>query len=95
MRLNRDSYFENISREEVQHRLDFIGEYFDPSDSLQNLRTKLKNHERTRHIQIWHDGSSISNHGHILFCVNIIYDPAVFYTSDEYERKFNFRRNGN
>ena len=27
----------------------------------------------------------IANHGHILFCVNILYDPAVFYTSKEYK----------
>ena len=91
MRLNPDSYFENLTREEVEHRLEFIGETFDPFDNILDLRTKLKIHERTRHLQIWHDGSSISNHGHILFCVNIIYDPAVFYTSDEYEKKFNFK----
>ena len=42
---------------------------------------------------IWHDGSSINNHGHILFCVNVIYDPAVFYTSREYEEKFNAKVN--
>ena len=32
---------------------------------------------------MWHDGSTIANHGDILFSVNIIYDPAVFYTREE------------
>ena len=48
------------------------------------MKERLKRYERTRHLQIWHDGSCIANHGHILFCVNILYDPAVFYTSAEY-----------
>ena len=34
---------------------------------------------------MWHDASVIANHSHILFCVNVMYDPAVFYTSIEYQ----------
>ena len=31
----------------------------------------------TRHLQLWHDASCLSNHGFILFTVNALYDPAV------------------
>ena len=44
---------------------------------------KLKRLERTRYIQLWHDASVVINHGHILYDVNIIYDPAAFYTEEE------------
>jgi len=36
---------------------------------------------------MWHDGSTISGHGHILM-FSAIYDPAVFITDDEYFSKF-------
>ena len=49
---------------------------------------KLKKLQRTRHLCIWQDGSSIANHGHLMIMVNIIYDPAIFYTDDEYLNVF-------
>lgn len=45
---------------------------------------KLKQYECTRNLQIWHDASTIANHSHILFAVNVLYDTAVFYTDKEY-----------
>ena len=86
MRLNPDSYFENLGREELFRRLADINE-FEPNENIEEMKEKLKKCERSRHFQIWHDGSVIVNHGHILFCVNILYDPAVFYTSAEYLEK--------
>ena len=41
--------------------------------------------ERTRHLQIWHDHSTLANHGHILFMVSCLYDPAVHLTNLEYK----------
>ena len=46
------------------------------------MKERLKRYEQTRYLQIWHDGSVIFNHGHVLFCVNVMYDPAVFYTAE-------------
>ena len=92
MRLNPDSYFENLSKEDLIKRFTLIGEVFQDTD-FNELKEKLKKYERTRCIQLWHDGSSITNHGHILFCINILYDPAVFYSSHEYEEKFGFKVN--
>ena len=34
-------------------------------------------------IKIWHDHSSIANHGYLLVMVSLIYDPAFFYTRQE------------
>ena len=87
MRLNPDPYFDNISKEELVKRFKYIGETIDASENLYDLRERLKAFERTRSLQLWHDGSCITNHGHILFCINVLYDRAVFYTS-EYEQKF-------
>lgn len=49
------------------------------------MKTNLKKYERTCHFQIWHDGSTTANHGHIMFAVDVFYDEAVFYTTAEYE----------
>ena len=46
------------------------------------MKERLKRYEQTRYLQIWHDGSVNFNHGHVLFCVNVMYDPAVFYTAE-------------
>ena len=92
MRLNPDSYFENLSIEELSNKFKFIGEPFDPLVDVNDLRNRLKMYERTRNFQLWHDASCISNHGHILFCVNILYDQAVFYTPSEYAEKFHVQQ---
>ena len=44
----------------------------------------LRTLQRQRHITFWHDGSTISNHSHLLIVVVILYDNAVFYSNDEY-----------
>ena len=52
--------------------------------NIEDKKENLKKYERSRHFIVWHDASVIANHGHILFNVHVMYDPAVFYTSDEY-----------
>ena len=48
----------------------------------------LKKLERTRHIKLCraYDLFTIANHGHLVFMVSCIYDPAVYYTN-EYQQK--------
>ena len=65
-------------------RLLSIGEFIHETESLSDMKERLKQYERTRHLQICHDGSCIANHGHILFCINVLYNHAVFYTSAVY-----------
>jgi hypothetical protein len=33
---------------------------------------------------MWHDLSTIANHGHLVFMVSYLYDPAVHYTNEGY-----------
>jgi hypothetical protein len=83
MRLHSDSYFENMPIEQVKHRinkLDIAWEIY----TEREMRDILQQQERTRYFQLWHDASSIANHSHILFSINVIYDPATFYTNIEY-----------
>ena len=42
------------------------------------LRERLKALERTRHLVLWHDHSSVLSRGYILITLNVIYDDAVF-----------------
>ena len=86
MRLNDNDYFDNIGINELSKCLKVINE-FNLNESISHMKEKLKEFERTRNFQIWHDASVIANHGHILFCVNIVYDPAVFFTSEELKEK--------
>ena len=77
MRLNSDAYFENPNETELFKRSSSLGE---------SNKETLKEYERSRHFIVWHDSSVIANHGHILFNVHVLYDPAVFYTSEEYKK---------
>ena len=78
MRLNSDSYFENISRDEVIKRLQFLNELIDDTEDLNELKERLKRYERTRYLQIWHDGSVILNHGHLLFALMLCMTRMCF-----------------
>ena len=57
---------------------------FISTDSEDVTRNKFKSFQQTRHLQLWHDASSLSNHGYMLFTVNTLYDPAVYYTDKEF-----------
>lgn len=83
---NPDNYYENMTRLDVVKRLTELNE-FDDSQGLTTMKEKLKSLERTRHLMIWHDHSTVANHGHLLFLVSVIYDPAFHLTSAEYKAK--------
>ena len=36
---------------------------------------------------LWHDGSTLVNHGHLLFMVASMYDPALYLTDEEFFKK--------
>ena len=57
----------------------------DLSDTV--LSSKLKLLQPTCHLSLWHDGSTLSNHSHLLLMVNVLCDHAIFYTSDELNKK--------
>ena len=56
-------------------------------ENTESMRNRLMDIERTRHLKIWHDLSTIANHGHLVFMVACLYDPAIHYTNAEYENR--------
>ena len=81
MRVKPDEFYDEMPREQVVSSwLNELNEYYE-SDGLTKRRKQLKTMERTRHLQIWHDHSTLANHGHILFMVSCLYDPAVHLTN--------------
>ena len=63
MRRNSDAYFENIDIATLTERLATLNE-LNCDDSINTMKQKLKNFERTRNIIMWHDASVIANHSH-------------------------------
>ena len=86
MKIMPDEYFSEMSREEVTRQLKKFNEY-NEEDGLTKMRKRLLQISRTRHLQIWHDHSTLANTGHIIFTctVNCLYDPAIYMTNEEYK----------
>ena len=80
VRDNCDEYFANMTHEEVVSRLKELNIPFNESH---DLRQKLRDACRTRYLKVWHDHSSIANHGYLLVLVSFIYDTAFYYTTQE------------
>ena len=95
MRVRTDSEFNIMSREQIIAGLKNINEFEinDENSLLKELLKKLMKYERTRSLSLWHDGSTLSNHGHLLMMVACLYDPAVFLTDDECKEKPNMEVN--
>ena len=95
MNKNEDKYFrlfsdvelDEMDDSDVLKELKQINEY-DEFKSNDESRLILKLHQRTRFLQFWHDGSTISNHGHLLIMVNTVYDKAIYLTNEEYHLKY-------
>ena len=78
-----DEQLESLTPTAVTKCLNELSIPYSQGESSQALRLKLKEAYRTRHIKVWHDHSSISAHGHIPVLISVLYDPALFYTSEE------------
>ena len=79
--------YEQMNDEEITERLKVLGDENHPGDTPGQRRERLIKFERTRHLMVWGDGSTISNHGHLLYLVKCVYDPAFYYTSTEMKAK--------
>ena len=86
VRDHSDAQCNAVTTDKLKSRLREIGESKGDA-TKEELLDLLKFHERTRHLMIWSDHSSIMNHGHILLTANAIYDPSVYYTSEELHGK--------
>ena len=88
MKVMPDEHYANLSDENVDARLEQLGESKSLADSSgEERRNKLMEMERTRHLLMWHDNSTVANHGHLVCMVSCLYDPAIFLTEEEYKLK--------
>ena len=79
-----------MTAEDIIQYLCLINEYKDEGDDvdIMSLKNKLKYFQRRRHLIIWHDGSIICNHGHVLFTCSEVYDKAIHLTDEEVLQRF-------
>ena len=58
-----------------------------PVESITMAKNNLELLSRTRHLQVWHDNSTIANHGYFMVTVNTCYDRNIHFTRDKYKAK--------
>lgn len=84
MRLQHKDYYEKLTYQEC---LEKLSKYTNKQElSLSEMREKIFKIETTRHFILWHDASTIANHGYIMFMVGNIYDTSVYYTREEWKQ---------
>ena len=79
MKLRTDDELSLLTKDDIIQELSQINEV-SPDDFGQDnlfLLKKLKHFERTRHLMMWHDGSTLSSHSYLLMMVSIMYDSCV------------------
>ena len=59
-----------MSAEDIIKYLCLNNEYKYQDGDIIALQNKLKYIQRRRHLMIWHDGSTICNHGHV--CLHVL-----------------------
>ena len=85
MRVYSDQHF-IADKEQMLEFLKKYNEYYPHFDTLSvnEICFKLDVLMQTRNLMFWHDGSSISNHSHLMIMVSCMFDPVVYLTDDEY-----------
>ena len=87
MRLLPDEFYDNASMEDLQKEFERLQMEFKSDQEKSVLAAELKKFHRTRTLACWHDASTVSNSSHFLVLVNLVFDKAVFYTSEELYEK--------
>ena len=85
MKIKENQHYSEIPREEAIKQLKQWNEY-NQDDGLTKMTKQRQELSTTRHLQIWHDHSTLANTGHIIFTVNRLYDPAIYMTDQEYKK---------
>ena len=90
LRVQDDNFYDTLDQEQLTQEYERIDEELPPNLSLEDLKQDLKKFHRRRSLACWHDGSTVSNHSHLLITFNTIYDTAIFLTCQEYKDKTGF-----
>ena len=84
MRLMTDQEINELTRENILQLMSCAHHETSPSATTEELQLQLATLQRSRTLAVWHDHSNVLQQGYILFAVWVIYDPAVYFTEDEY-----------
>ena len=76
----------SLSLEEVEEKLRSYAEIH-ASTGIVDQYLLLKKLQRSRTLVLWHDHSMIVGSGYLLMTIHALYDPAVYLSTAEYERK--------
>ena len=87
MRNRTDEKYASLSNADLVKTLKSYREYH-TDETKKDMQNRLKSIERTRHLKLWHDQSTIANHSYLVFMVSCVYDSAVYYTNEEYNAKY-------
>ena len=90
MKLRTDDELSLLRKDDIIQKLSQLNEV-SPDDFSQDnlfLLKNLKHFERTRHLMMWYDDSTLSSNSYLLMMVSIMYDRAVFLTNEEYQQKY-------
>ena len=84
MRLSTDTEIDSMTFTDL---CSFFAKFNHPvtTETLSELQHTAKTFQRTRSLIMWHDHGTILGLGCIILTVHVAYDPAVFYTQEEYE----------
>ena len=81
MRLNSDEELDAMTKDDL---MSLIPECeIQPNMSIDDMKAKIRCLQRTRHLAVWHDHSSVLSRGYMLFTIKIVHDNAVFMEMDE------------
>lgn len=87
MHARTDEDYAAMTKEQVKKRIAQLNERTNCPETatLDDLKNYLKRVERTRHLMVWADNSTLLNHGYLLLTVNAVYDEALYFTNKEME----------
>ena len=82
MHVRTDEDYTSMTKEQVYERIAQLNESTNCPETanLDDLKKYLKRVERTRHLMVWGDNSTLLNHGYLLLTVNAVYDEALYFT---------------
>ena len=84
MCLPLESAIEQLPRTELSQALNKLDNAPNDNYTTEELHTRFYNYQSTRSLALWHDHATLLGIGFIMVTVHVMYDPAVFFTDEEY-----------
>lgn len=87
MRLHTNEQINNMTVNDLQVLATTFDYQIEPDSTKTELLSQVTKLERTRTLIVWHDHAMLLGTGYLLMTVHVAYDPAVFFTQQEYGEK--------